>query len=78
MPLPVVTIVGRPNVGKSTIFNRTIRRRVAVVDPTPGVTRDRNYAKTEYDGLDFTLVDTGGYLLPSEGGELDGAVREQT
>lgn len=78
MPLPVVTIVGRPNVGKSTIFNRVIRRRLAVIDPTPGVTRDRNYAKTEYDGIMFTLVDTGGYLLPSEGNELDAAVREQT
>ncbi|MDP8237993.1 MAG: ribosome biogenesis GTPase Der [Candidatus Hatepunaea meridiana] len=78
MPLPIVTIVGRPNVGKSTLFNRIIRRRVAVVDPIPGVTRDRHYAETEWGGIRFTLVDTGGYLPESEGGELTKAVSEQT
>ncbi len=78
MPLPLVVIVGRPNVGKSTIFNRIIRKQAAVVDPTPGVTRDRNYAETEWNGVRFTLVDTGGYLPPGHGGELAAAVTEQT
>jgi len=78
MSLPVVVIVGRPNVGKSTIFNRTIRRRAAVVDPVPGVTRDRHYSDTEWDGLRFTLVDTGGYLPPGESDKMADAVREQT
>ncbi len=78
MALPVVAIVGRPNVGKSTLFNRVIRRMNAVVDSTPGVTRDRNYAATEWNGLSFTLVDTGGYLPPGDGDELTDAVSEQT
>lgn len=61
--LPVVVIVGRPNVGKSTLFNRLIGRRVAVVEDTPGVTRDRLYAESEWNGKKFTLVDTGGILF---------------
>lgn len=77
MPLPLVAIVGRPNVGKSTLFNRIIKRKHAVVDPTPGVTRDRNYAETEWAGLKFTLVDTGGYLPAGEGDELAEAVTTQ-
>lgn len=64
--LPVVVIVGRPNVGKSTLFNRLIRRRVAVVEDTPGVTRDRLYAETEWSGKRFVLVDTGGMLFSDE------------
>lgn len=64
--LPVVVIVGRPNVGKSTLFNRFIRRRVAVVEDTPGVTRDRLYAETEWRGKKFTVVDTGGILFSDE------------
>ncbi len=56
----MVALIGRPNVGKSTLFNRMTRRRDAIVDPTPGVTRDRHYARVGYDGRYFTLVDTGG------------------
>lgn len=63
---PVVVIVGRPNVGKSTLFNRLIRRRVAVVEDSPGVTRDRLYAETEWRGKRFVVVDTGGILFGDE------------
>lgn len=64
--LPVVVIVGRPNVGKSTMFNRFIKQRVAVVEDTPGVTRDRLYAETMWRGKKFTVVDTGGILFSDE------------
>ena len=73
---PVVSIVGRPNVGKSTFFNRIIGRRQAIVDDVPGVTRDRNYAIGEWCGSSFLLVDTGGYL-PESKEIIDQAVREQ-
>ncbi len=76
MSIPVVTIVGRPNVGKSTLFNRLVGRRQAIVDDIPGVTRDRNFGEAEWCGQAFLLVDTGGYLPKSED-VIDKAVREQ-
>lgn len=64
--LPTLVIIGRPNVGKSTFFNRIIKKRVAVVEDTPGVTRDRLYAQAEWNGQAFNVVDTGGILFGEE------------
>lgn len=62
----VVAIVGKPNVGKSTLFNRLVGGRVAIVDSIAGVTRDRHYGKTDWNGKEFTVVDTGGYIFGSD------------
>ena len=76
MSLPLVAIVGRPNVGKSSLFNRIAGERIAVVDDRPGVTRDRHMTVAEWSGRSFFLVDTGGFL-PSAKEGLDAAVRRQ-
>jgi GTPase len=74
--LPVVAVVGRPNVGKSTFFNRVLGERVAIVEDKPGVTRDRNYARTEWNGREFYLVDTGGMVENSDQ-PMDRLIRQQ-
>ncbi len=73
---PLVALVGRPNVGKSTLFNRLAGRRVAIVEDVPGVTRDRNYADAEWDGRPLSVVDTGGFEPDSRDG-LMRQVRQQ-
>jgi len=73
---PTVAIIGRPNVGKSTLFNRLIGRRQAIVDARPGVTRDRNFTAADWNGRRFWLVDTGGLVLGA-GDALNRAIRAQ-
>ena len=74
--LPIVSIVGRPNVGKSTIFNRLVGERKAIVHDEYGVTRDRHYGDTYWNGVDFNIIDTGGYL-PDELDIIAVGIREQ-
>ena len=64
--MSLVAIVGRPNVGKSTLFNRLVGQRKAIVDATAGTTRDRHYGKTDWNGREFSVIDTGGYTVNSE------------
>lgn len=76
MSIPVVAIVGRPNVGKSTLFNRLIGKREAIVDDLSGVTRDRNYGEADWSGRIFRVIDTGGYV-PDSPDLFETAIREQ-
>jgi GTP-binding protein len=74
--LPVVSIVGRPNVGKSTLFNRMMGERKAIVHDSSGVTRDRHYGEAYWNGVDFTIIDTGGYLTDESDAIVNG-IRQQ-
>ncbi|MBQ8562661.1 MAG: ribosome biogenesis GTPase Der [Firmicutes bacterium] len=76
MSKPIVAIVGRPNVGKSTFFNKIIGRRVSIVEDTPGVTRDRIYAEAEWNGVHFAMIDTGG-IEPASADIILSQMREQ-
>lgn len=76
MKLPLIAIVGRPNVGKSTLFNRLIGKREAIVDDQSGVTRDRNYGESDWNGKKFRVIDTGGYV-PDSADQFEAAIREQ-
>ena len=70
--MAVVSIIGRPNVGKSSLFNRLVGRRAAIVDDMPGVTRDRLYGEAEWRERKFYVVDTGGFLVRDENAFLEG------
>jgi GTP-binding protein len=72
----IVAIVGRPNVGKSTLFNRLVQRRDAIVDAVSGVTRDRHYGKSDWNGKEFSVIDTGGYVIGSDD-IFEGEIRKQ-
>ena len=76
MSKPTVAIVGRPNVGKSTLFNYIVGKRISIVEDTPGVTRDRVYAEGNWRGRSFTLVDTGG-IEPESDDVILSQMREQ-
>ncbi|MCK9163843.1 MAG: ribosome biogenesis GTPase Der [Bacteroidales bacterium] len=72
----IVAIVGRPNVGKSTLFNRLIESREAIIHESSGVTRDRNYGKSNWNGKEFSVIDTGGYIMGSDDA-FEGEIRKQ-
>ena len=72
----IIAIIGRPNVGKSTLFNRIVGSQDAIVHDQPGVTRDRHYAMADWSGKSFTLIDTGGFVPKSED-LFEKAIREQ-
>jgi len=72
----ILAIVGRPNVGKSTLFNRLIEQRKAIIDETEGVTRDRHYGKSDWNGVEFSVIDTGGYVTNSDD-IFEGEIRKQ-
>ncbi|MBP6429644.1 MAG: ribosome biogenesis GTPase Der, partial [Bacteroidales bacterium] len=72
----IVAIVGRPNVGKSTLFNRLIESREAIIHETSGVTRDRHYGKSNWNGKEFSIIDTGGYIMGSDDA-FEGEIRKQ-
>ena len=76
MSKPTVAIVGRPNVGKSTLFNRILGGRRAIVSERPGTTRDRHFGDAEWNGRHFWLIDTGG-LIPDSSDSMDTAIRLQ-
>ncbi len=76
MKIPIVVIIGRPNVGKSTLFNRLVGKRDAIVHDISGVTRDRNYGEVEWAGKEFRLIDTGGYV-PNSSDLFERAIKEQ-
>lgn len=75
--LTKIAIVGRPNVGKSTLFNRLVGHRRAIVDDVPGVTRDRQYGKFEWDGRQFSIIDTGGFFTDGAADSLEMAMKDQ-
>ena len=74
--LGIVAVVGRPNVGKSTLFNRILNRKIAVVDDRPGVTRDRNYMQADWSGTNFTIIDTGG-MVPQSSQKMEREINRQ-
>ena len=76
MSLPLVALIGRPNVGKSSLFNRFLKKRIAIIDDRPGITRDRNYSICEWSGREFYLIDTGG-IIPGAKGLIEKMVLEQ-